>query len=226
MSFSKKIHSGRDTQSRKVVILQREPIEVMNEKIEVARRIISETVTKRRLSVESIHLFANIIESRRCHKGDILLHEGDTCKAMLYIEKGMLRQYYFKHGKEMTEHISCEKGVVICIDSYFNERASQLSIEALEDSVVWEIPHNAIEHLAAECHEISYLYRCFLENSLILSQVKADMLRFESAKDRYARLMQMFPEIIQRAPLTHIASYLQMTQETLSRVRASMFAEG
>ena len=56
----------------------------------------------------------------------------------------------------------------------------------------------------------------------MLSQLKADILRFESANDRYARLQQHFPEITKRAPLTMIASYLQMTLETLSRVRASI----
>ena len=56
----------------------------------------------------------------------------------------------------------------------------------------------------------------------MLSQLKADILRFESANDRYARLQQHFPEISKRAPLTIIASYLQMTLETLSRVRASI----
>ena len=81
-----------------------------------------------------------------------------------------------------------------------------------------------MEKLASEVHDISYLYRHFLQNSLILSQVKADMLRFESAKDRYTKLMQHSPEIVRRAPLTYIASYLQMTLETLSRVRASIVA--
>ncbi|MCG0294869.1 hypothetical protein L4X49_19170, partial [Phocaeicola vulgatus] len=70
--------------------------------------------------------------------------------------------------------------------------------------------------------DIAYLYRSFFENSLMLSQLKADILRFESANDRYARLQQHFPEITRRAPLTMIASYLQMTLETLSRVRASI----
>ena len=69
--------------------------------------------------------------------------------------------------------------------------------------------------------DFAYLYRRIFEDSLILSQIKADILRFESAKDKYNKLMQLFPEIIQRAPLTHIASYLQMSLETLSRVRSS-----
>lgn len=172
--------------------------------------------------MDSIRLFAGIIERKAYSKGDIILPEGSVCHAMMYVEKGLVRQYYFKHDKEMTEHISCEQGVVICIDSYFNQRPTQLIVEALEDTVIWEIPYVAMEKLASEVHDISYLYRHFLQNSLILSQVKADMLRFESAKDRYTKLMQHSPEIVRRAPLTYIASYLQMTLETLSRVRASI----
>ena len=66
------------------------------------------------------------------------------------------------------------------------------------------------------------MYRRLLENSLILSQRKADFLHFETANERYARLLKEHPEIVQRAPLSHIASYLLMTPETLSRVRANM----
>ena len=76
--------------------------------------------------------------------------------------------------------------------------------------------------LCAEDYEIEVMYRRLLENSLILSQRKADFLRFETANERYARLLKEHPEIVQRAPLSHIASYLLMTPETLSRVRANM----
>ena len=79
-----------------------------------------------------------------------------------------------------------------------------------------------MEELSDANGVIAYLYRSFFENSLMLSQLKADILRFESANDRYARLQQHFPEITRRAPLTMIASYLQMTLETLSRVRVSI----
>jgi len=122
----------------------------------------------------------------------------------------------------MTEHIAYEGGVVLCIESYFHRTPTQLIIESLEASIVWEIPHDAIEKLAENNCDISYLYRCFIENSLILSQVKADILRFESAKEKYLKLMQLYPEIVKRAPLTYIASYLQMTLETLSRVRSTL----
>ena len=68
---------------------------------------------------------------------------------------------------------------------------------------------------------IQILYRKILEESLILSQVHADLVRFESAENRYRRMCKLTPQVILRAPLVYIASYLQMTPETLSRVRST-----
>ena len=195
----------------------------MSHQFEIAKQIVEETCPHRKLQLENIRLFANIIQCKKYHKGDIIWGEGEVCNSLLYIEQGLLRQYYVKHGKNVTEHLSYEgNGVVWCIESYFHRTPTHLSMEALEPSVVWEIPRDLMEDISDTNCDISYLYRRFFEDSLILSQVKADMLRFESAKERYSRLMQLFPEIVKRAPLTYIASYLQMSLETLSRVRSSM----
>ena len=195
----------------------------MSHQFEIAKQIVEETCPHRKLQLENIRLFANIIQCKKYHKGDIIWGEGEVCNSLLYIEQGLLRQYYVKHGKNVTEHLSYEgNGVVWCIESYFHRTPTHLSMEALEPSVVWEIPRDLMEDISDTNCDISYLYRRFFEDSLILSQVKADMLRFESAKERYSRLMQLFPEIVKRAPLTYIASYLQMSLETLSRARSSM----
>ena len=195
----------------------------MSHQFEIAKLIVEETCPHRKLQLENIRLFANVIQCKKYHKGDIILSEGEVCNNLLYIEQGLLRQYYVKHGKDMTEHLSYEgNGVVWCIESYFHQTPTHLLMEALEPSVVWEIPRDLMEDISDKNCDIAYLYRRFFEDSLILSQVKADMLRFESAKERYSRLMQLFPEIVKRAPLTYIASYLQMSLETLSRVRSSI----
>lgn len=195
----------------------------MSHQFEIAKQIVEETCPHRKLQLENIRLFANIIQCKKYHKGDIILGEGEVCNNLLYIEQGLLRQYYVKHGKDVTEHLSYEgNGVVWCIESYFHQTPTHLLMEALEPSVVWEIPRDLMEDISDKNCDIAYLYRRFFEDSLILSQVKADMLRFESAKERYSRLMQLFPEIVKRASLTYIASYLQMSLETLSRVRSSM----
>lgn len=194
----------------------------MTDRLDIAIQIAEETCPQRRLKLESIKLFSEIIRCRKFHKGDIILADGEICTCLSYIEKGLTRQHYVKHEKEMTEHLSCEGGVVFCIDSYFNGTPTHLVVEALEPTIIWEMPRALMEELAETNADLAYLYRRFMEKSLILSQVKADILRFESAKDRYTKLMQLFPEIIQRAPLTHVASYLQMSLETLSRVRSSI----
>ena len=84
------------------------------------------------------------------------------------------------------------------------------------------VPRVEVEKLIDQYHDIERLYRGFIEHSLIESQVKADALRFEPAHERYNRLLQLHPEILKRAPLVYIASLLQMTPETLSRVRSSL----
>lgn len=197
----------------------------MTDRLDIAIKIVEETCPQRRLKLESIKLFSEIIRCRKFHKGEIILADGDVCTCLSYIEKGLTRQHYVKYDKDMTEHISCEGGVVFCIDSYFHMTPTHLVIEALEPTVIWEMPRDRMEALAETNADLAYLYRRFMEDSLVLSQIKADILRFESAKDRYTKLMQLFPGIIQRAPLTYVASYLQMSLETLSRVRASILQE-
>lgn len=191
----------------------------MTTNIEIARKIAE---INHPLGRESIHALAEILVCRKYRKGEVVLRAGEVCKSMLFIEKGMLRQYYYKHDKDLTEHIGYENGMIICIESYFKQEPTRLMVETLEASVVWELPRMEIENLLDHYHDIERLYRSFIEHSLIESQVKADTLRFEPAHKRYNKLLQLHPEILKRAPLVYIASLLQMTPETLSRVRASL----
>ncbi len=187
--------------------------------IEVAKIMVSGM--KCLLSREQIHELADILICRKFKKGERILDEGDVCRSMLYLEKGLTRQFYFNYDKDLTEHIAYEGGVVICLESYLKEEPTRLMIEALEPTIAWDIPKDKIEQLALKDAEIGVWYRKLFEASLIESQVKADTLRFEPAHERYNKLLQLHPEILKRAPLVYIASLLQMTPETLSRVRSA-----
>lgn len=187
--------------------------------IEVAKIMVSGM--KCMLSREQIHELADILVCRKFKKGERILNEGEVCRSMLYLEKGLTRQFYFKYDKDLTEHIAYEGGVVICLESYLKEEPTRLMIEALEPTIAWDIPKDKIEQLALKDAEIGVWYRKLFEASLIESQVKADTLRFEPAHERYNKLLQLHPEILKRAPLVYIASLLQMTPETLSRVRSA-----
>ena len=187
--------------------------------IEVAKIMVSGM--KCMLSREQIHELADILVCRKFKKGERILDEGEVCRSMLYLEKGLTRQFYFKYDKDLTEHIAYEGGVVICLESYLKEEPTRLMIETLEPPIAWDIPKDKIEELALKDAEIGVWYRKLFEASLIESQVKADTLRFEPAHERYNKLLQLHPEILKRAPLVYIASLLQMTPETLSRVRSA-----
>ena len=152
----------------------------------------------------------------------MILSEGEVCKDLLYVAKGMTRQFYFKNGKELTEHMSVEGGIVMCIESLFKEEPTRLQIEALEPTWVFAMPKARLEEVALHNVNIQILYRKILEESLIVSQVHADLVRFETSQDRYQKMCKIMPQVILRAPLIYIASYLQMTPETLSRVRTAV----
>ncbi len=154
-------------------------------------------------------------------KGERILSEGEVCRGISYIEKGLVRQYYFKNGKEVTEHLGVDHSIFMCIESLFKEEPSRLQVEALEPTLVYILPKDKLEAAAIRNVNIQMLYRKILEESLILSQIHADLMRFETAPNKYKRLCEMNPQVVLRAPLTYIANYLQMTPETLSRIRSN-----
>lgn len=191
----------------------------MEDSLNVALELSRQTVS---ISKEALEKLASILVRTEIKKGQNFLNECDVCKQIGFVQKGLVRQYYYKNKKEFTEHFSCEGDVFICIESFLRQVPSRLIVEALENTVIYGLPHDEVLALGAECYEIEVLYRGLLENSLILSQIKMDMFRMETANERYNRLLREQPEIVKRAPLSHIASYLLMTPETLSRVRANI----
>ena len=155
-------------------------------------------------------------------KGEFLVTEGQISQNIVLVGKGMIRQFYYKNGKDVTEHFSYEGCIAMCIESLLKQEPTRLMIEALEDGTIYLLNHHKLMLLAEVSWEVNMFYRKVLEYSLITSQVKADSWRFETARERYNNLMQTQPEVIKRAPLSHIASYLLMTPETLSRVRSGV----
>lgn len=178
-----------------------------------------------RLSPAGIEALSEILIPFKYAKGDVILPEGEICRQMYFVERGMVRQYYYKGGRDVTEHFSYEGRIVICIESFLKQEPSRLIVEALENSRLYGIPYDALNQLADENKEISLMFREILAHALISSQEHADSQRFENAMERYVRLLSTKPEILLRAPMVHIASFLQMTPETLSRVRATHMSE-
>ena len=197
--------------------------ELNNTTRDIARELARKYST---MTHDELDILESVLVPMKFAKGEIILKEGDVCEHIYYVERGLTRQFYFKNGKELTEHIGVEHSIVMCIESLFKEKPTYLQLEALEPTLVYAMPKHRLEEVALHNVNIQILYRKILEESIIISQVHADMLRFETAQDRYLKLCKQSPQVVLRAPLVYVASYLQMTPETLSRVRAaSLYAD-
>lgn len=196
--------------------------DIHNKKRDVARELARKYST---MTHDELDILESVLVPMKFAKGEMILKEGDVCRHIYYVDKGLVRQFYFKRGKEVTEHLAVEGNIVMCIESLFKEEPTLLQIEAIEPVVVYAMPKAKLEEVALHNVNIQILYRKILEESLIMSQVHADLVRFETAKNRYLRICKMFPKLTLRAPLVYIASYLQMTPETLSRVRSMTLLE-
>ena len=169
---------------------------------------------------DELDALENILVPMTFPKGKKIISVGEVCKNIYYIHAGLIRQYYMKNNKEVTERLGTDGSIFMSIQSLFEEIPTQQEIVALENTYVFALPKKTLEHVALHSNNIQIRYRKILEESLILSQVHADLVRFETAHDRYVRFCKLMPQVALRAPLVYIASYLQMTPETLSRVRA------
>lgn len=174
------------------------------------------------MNLEGRRLIERLLEKRDFEKGELILSEGQVSHYIAFIGQGMVRQFYYKNGKDITEHFSYEGCIVMCIESLLKQEPTRLMIEALEDGTAYMLPYDKLMLQTEVSWELNLFYRKILEHSLITSQIKADSWRFETARERYNNLLNTQPEVIKRAPLSHIASYLLMTPETLSRVRAGV----
>lgn len=109
-------------------------------------------------------------------------------------------------------------------ESFIRQIPGQFYVEALEPTLIYEIPYGPFHELMQQDPEILRVYCTILESSLIISQHKADARNRHSAFERYRRLEFEHPQIVRRAPQIHAASFLGMSPETLSRIRAGKIA--
>ena len=172
------------------------------------------------LSTESLNRFLSAWKHWQVAKDHFLVREHTVSDYIYFIQKGVARIYYYKNDKEITEWIAMDEHFFLSITSFFQRKPSHLIIQTLEPSEVFGIHHNDFMALAEQYHDIERLLRKMVTGSLILSQVRMDSIQFETAQQRYKQLLQSSPGIIQRVPLSYIASFLGVTLETLSRIRS------
>lgn len=149
-----------------------------------------------------------------------LLQPGQVSDRIYFIEQGVARGYYLKEDREVTSWFMKESDFIISIVSFYTRQPAQEYIELLEDSVLWSITADQLQHLYDAFPEFNQTGRLLTERYYMLSELRAQNLRMQSARERYAHLLADFPAIFRRVPLKYIASHLGLSPETVSRLRA------
>jgi CRP-like cAMP-binding protein len=173
------------------------------------------------LSDQTEEKLSQVFRREEFTKGHFLYQQGEICQHIYYIEKGFARVFYYTEtGKEITQWFFAENSFLTAVDSFYHHKPTMVYCELLENSVIYSLKYTDMETMLDEEHNMAKLaFHVVYELAKKLSEYIIG-LKFQSAEDRYNALMNEYPQIFQRAKLGYIASFLGITQETLSRIRA------
>ncbi|MCR9064282.1 MAG: Crp/Fnr family transcriptional regulator [Cytophagales bacterium] len=163
----------------------------------------------------------SLLETHHLPKKHLLHREGRICRHIYLIQKGVARTFFYKEGKDITVHIAAEGELITAIDSVISLKRSRYNVELLEDSEVHALSYQALHSLLEKHPHYEKYMRLILEQLYAEGADRIEEFLFYSAKERYDNLMNNKPGLLNRVNLGHIASYLGITQETLSRIRKS-----
>ncbi len=162
----------------------------------------------------------NCFEEVTLAKNEFLLKEGQISRHLYFMQQGALRGFYNLDGKEITHWFGFEKDFVTSFHSFITKQPAVENIQLIEGSILWAISKETLTSLFNEHHEIERLVRIVYENYYIRLEERFVNAQFKTAAERYENLLRQTPHILERVSLGHIASYLGISQETLSRIRS------
>lgn len=169
---------------------------------------------------ELAEAFQGIMKYEKHSKHHILHEAGTICNYMYIITSGIARVFYYKEDKDITCHFSAEQESITTIDSFIQRKKSKYNIEALEDLEVLKISHSDLENLFNTHAKYERLGRLFMQQIYIDLVERIDDIQLLNAHERYNSLLAKKPTLFLRVSAKHIASFLGMTPETFSRIRA------
>ena len=169
-----------------------------------------------RKAEQAISEISNIVTIK---KNKDLQPIGHTCRTIYFIKKGVARIYYFKDGIDITESFFFENSIIARVESLFTGKPSRKAIQILEDAEIIAINANQLFKLYDTFPEIERLFRKIFEAAYVETVNRIEGIQFHSAEERYNALLTEAPDVLIRVPLKHVASYLGITQVSLSRIR-------
>jgi CRP/FNR family transcriptional regulator, anaerobic regulatory protein len=176
----------------------------------------------RRLSAGLENRLRVILTKKHFKKGEIILEQGKVSKDIYFIKTGLIRGFEWKKNQEVTTWLMKEGDIIFSPESFMEQVPSDESIVALEDCEVWGITYDQLESIYDEFPEFNRHGRIITGKYYIHNKKLNSFLTRYTAKEKYLILLQNEPDLIKRVPLKYLASYLDVTPETLSAIRAQI----
>ena len=172
---------------------------------------MSEELTQRIMSITRITSHT---------KKTILLKEGEINNHICMVISGLVRSYYLNEEKEITSRLMEEGFIITSWISFYTRKPGNEYLETIEDTILACVHYNDIQNLYDEFPEFNIVGRKQVEYSFYMSELRTRMLRKHTAEEKYRFFLENHPNLLQRVALKHVATYLGMNEETLSRVRS------
>jgi CRP/FNR family transcriptional regulator, anaerobic regulatory protein len=157
-------------------------------------------------------------------KENILLQEGKICRHLYFLESGLLRFFTLKNGNDITKYFTDIPYCFTSIKSFENQIPATENIETLEDTVLWAMTFESVQSLQNLPVWNTFTRKLVQEVQVYTDEILED-LQSETAENRYKKMLFENDPLLQRVPLKHIASYLGIAPQSLSRIRKSVLAK-
>jgi len=183
--------------------------------------------TYKYIALDDIHKWADrlglSIERAEVKKGDLFLKQGQKCDYFYYIMSGLMRIYYYDlEGNQITHWFSSQDMMITSPDSFFQGNENILNFEALEDCTLLLVTKEHLKIASKNIPGFNTVYQKLIVDFTIKLSRRIMSMNTESAEHRYLNLIKEYPSIFQRTKLSHIASYLGITIQSLSRIRKKL----
>jgi CRP-like cAMP-binding protein len=172
------------------------------------------------LNKEEKEYFISLLHYKKLAKGEILLNYGEICKQQYFVISGCLRNYSIdEYGKEHIMMFACTDWWTSDLYSYVTELPAENIIDALTDTEVFEIKKEDMEKVYERIPKFERFFRILFQNAMVNNYKRINSVMAIPAEDRYQAFIKQYPGIYKEIPLKHIASYLGISPEFLSKIR-------
>lgn len=162
-----------------------------------------------------------ILKRKTFSRKSFLLKAGHISRNIYFIERGLVRCFYLLAERDISAWFMKESDVIVSVNSFFCQDVSAEYIQALEDTVVYYISYEELEDLYYRFPSFNVNGRKILSHYYCLSERRAISMRSLKAKERFSYLLSHQPELLQRVPRKYLASYLGITEATLSHINSN-----